>query len=151
DLAKHDLILFRSRDARSTVSLVGTEGPVTFEASPKITADDMSFLARAAASGAGIALIPAMLARGRADRAELELVLRGYRLDGGGLHVVLPSSAFVPSRVALVRDFLIERLGTLFKAVEQACSKHAIEEAAAKAATKDAPRRRPRLRPRAKG
>jgi DNA-binding transcriptional LysR family regulator len=122
DLANHDLVLYRARDGRNTLTLTGPEGPVTMEVRPKITADDMAFLARAAIAGAGIALVAAMFAGDPAERKELQLVLQGYRVEGGTLQVVLPSSAFVPSRVALLRDFLVERLTPLFKTAEQRCS-----------------------------
>ena len=120
DLSKHDFVLLRR--SNTTWTLTGPDGPVTLDVHGRITADDMSFLTRAAAGGAGIALIPAILARGPAERGELELVLRGYNVEGGALHIVLPSSAFVPSRVALLRDFLVERLGLALKASQEGCS-----------------------------
>jgi DNA-binding transcriptional LysR family regulator len=137
DLANHDMVLYRSRDGRNALSLTGPDGPVTIELRPKIAADDMSFLARAAIGGAGIALVAAMFARAPAERGELTVVLRGYRVEGGALHIVLPSSTFVPSRVALLRDFLVERLTPLFKAAEQHCAKaHAATQPPAKAPAK---------------
>ena len=122
DLANHDMVLHRTRDGRNALSLAGPDGPVTVDVRAKVVADDMSFLARAAIAGAGIALIPAMLAHGPHERGELVHVLGGYRVEGGALHVVLPSATFVPSRVALLRDFLVERLAPLFKAAELRCS-----------------------------
>jgi DNA-binding transcriptional LysR family regulator len=121
-LAKHDVVLFRSRGGTGSWSLIGPDGPVTVEVQGKITGDDMSFLTRAAVGGGGIALIPAIHARGPAARGELELVLPGYRLEGGALNAVLPSSTFVPSRVALLRDFLVDRLGQALKTSQQGCA-----------------------------
>ena len=95
---------------------------MTVELHGKITGDDMSFLARAAVGGAGIALLPAIHARGPTERGELELVLSDYTLEGGALHVVLPTSSFVPSRVALLRDFLVVRLGRVLKAPQERCA-----------------------------
>jgi DNA-binding transcriptional LysR family regulator len=122
DLEKHDMVFLKQRGPAWT--LTGLDGPVTVELHGKITGDDMSFLTRAAVGGAGIALLPAIHARGPAERGELELVLPGYSLDGGALHVVLPSSAFIPSRVALLRDFLVERVGRILKASQERCSQH---------------------------
>ena len=42
--------------------------------------------------------------------------------EGGALYVLLPSSAFVPSRVALFRDFLVDRVGRALKASQEGCS-----------------------------
>lgn len=121
DLEKHDMLFFKQRGA-STWTLTGPDGPVTVELRGKITGDDMSFLTRAAVGGAGIALLPAIHARGPAERGELALVLPDYTLEGGALHVVLPTSSFVPSRVALLRDFLVERLGRVLRASQERCS-----------------------------
>jgi len=123
DLKKHDLILLRGR-ASQTLTLTGPDGQESVEVSARLGADDMSFLARAAAGGAGIALIPAMIARSPALRGELEVVLPSYRMVGGALHAVLPSHAFVPARVALLRDFLIEKLGANLARAERECTAH---------------------------
>jgi DNA-binding transcriptional LysR family regulator len=122
DLTKHDLILLRGRSQKDTLTLTGPGGDESVEVTARLTADDMSFLSRAAASGAGIALIPAMVARGSAHLKELEVVLPSYRVGGGALHIVLPSHAFVPARVALLRDFLVEKLAANFARVERECS-----------------------------
>jgi DNA-binding transcriptional LysR family regulator len=121
DLSKHDMLFFKQRGP-SAWTLTGPDGPVTVELHGKITGDDMSFLTRAAVGGAGIALLPAIHARGPAERGELSLVLPEYTVEGGALHVVLPTSSFVPSRVALLRDFLVERLGRVLKASQERCS-----------------------------
>jgi DNA-binding transcriptional LysR family regulator len=122
DLASHDMLFVRQR-GQATWTLTGPDGrPVTVELHGKLTGDDMSFLTRAAAGGAGIALIPAIHARGPAERGELVLVLPDYRVEGGALHVVLPSSSFVPARVALLRDFLVERLGRILRASQEGCA-----------------------------
>jgi DNA-binding transcriptional LysR family regulator len=121
DLSKHDMLFFKQRGP-SAWTLTGPDGPVTVELRGKITGDDMSFLTRAAVGGAGIALLPAIHARGPAERGELSLVLPEYTVEGGALHVVLPTSSFVPSRVALLRDFLVERLGRVLKASRERCS-----------------------------
>jgi hypothetical protein len=65
-----------------------------------------------------------MIARSPALRGELEVVLPGYRMVGGALHAVLPSHAFVPARVALLRDFLIEKLGGNLARAERECTAH---------------------------
>lgn len=131
DLEKHDMLFFKQRG--STWTLTGPGGPATVELRGRITGDDMSFLTRAAVGGGGIAPLPAIHARSPTERGELELVLPGYSVEGGALHVVLPSSTFVPSRVALLRDFLVERLGRVLAASQERCAQHLA-------------RRRPRVR-----
>ncbi len=51
------------------------------------------------------------LARRPVVQRQPQHVLPGYDSDGGAVHVVLPSSTFVPVRVALLRDHLVAHLG----------------------------------------
>ena len=55
-------------------------------------------------------------------------------------HVVLPSAAFVPTRVALLRDFLVEHLTRELAAIDAQCSKH-LGAAQASGASKTKPRK----------
>ena len=77
--------------------------------------DDYSFNARAITSGIGIGMLPLFIGnRCGAVAAELERVLPKYTAGPTGqLHVVMPSASFVPARVAVVRDFLVEHLSKL--------------------------------------
>jgi hypothetical protein len=64
--------------------------------------------------------------RGFARIGPLEVVLPEYKIGGAGLFVVLPSSAFVPARVALLRDFLVERLSEEIQRSTEACQSRAV-------------------------
>lgn len=123
-LAPHDCVLFRARGGRATWNLVGPDGEEVVEVQGPISADDFAFVARAAIAGAGIALLPVTVAADAVRRGELESLLHLYRVAGGPLHVVLPSSIFVPSRVALLRDFLVEFLTAKLAAVQEQCAEH---------------------------
>jgi hypothetical protein len=54
----------------------------------------------------------------RSERREFVRILPAYGVTGADLHLVSPPTAYEPVRVALLRDFLSERLRPL----TQACS-----------------------------
>jgi DNA-binding transcriptional LysR family regulator len=110
DLVKHDCVLFRGRSGRATWQLAGPDGDVSVEVQGPVGADDFSFVNRAISAGLGIGPVPVFLARLDPATRGLERVLPGYVMTGAPLQVVMPSASFVPARVAVVRDFLVEHL-----------------------------------------
>jgi DNA-binding transcriptional LysR family regulator len=75
-----------------------------------ISADLLGFVFEAAVHGAGIALLPDVMSVEAVARGLLEPVLPGWGVDGGAMHVVLPTGRYVPARVALLRDHLVAHL-----------------------------------------
>jgi len=144
DLAHHDCVLFRATNGRATLTLTGPRGEESVEVRGRVSADDLAFLSPVISAGAGIGLVTLPHASVAVQRGELELVLPEYRLAGGGIYLVLPSSAFVPARVALLRDFLAERLARFFEEVQQRCAGHEREQRAAPSSHARAPARRAR-------
>ena len=109
DLATHDCVLFRGRGGRATWVLDGPRGQQSVEVGGPLSLDDFSFMARALGTGVGIGPLPLFVGQ-RDDR--LERVLADFVLPGAPLHIVMPSSSYVPARVAIVRDFLVEHLAS---------------------------------------
>jgi DNA-binding transcriptional LysR family regulator len=115
DLAEHDCILFRGRGGKATWLLEGPKGQEPVDVHAVLSSDDFSFNARAITAGVGIGMLPlfigarcSMLAHG------LERVFPKHTVGPTGqMHVVMPSASFVPARVTVVRDFLVEHLGKL--------------------------------------
>ena len=68
------------------------------------------FVRRAVQAGVGIGLLPAFLCRREIERGRLVRVLPGYVEPGNVLHLVYPSARYLPHRVAVLRDFLVEAL-----------------------------------------
>ena len=108
DLAEHDCVLQRAVNGRGTYHLRGPDGEEQIEVSGRVSADEMLFLYQAAEAGSGIALLPESLVRPRLARKSVVRVLPDYAAVGNGLFVVVPSSRFLPARVARLRDFLVE-------------------------------------------
>jgi DNA-binding transcriptional LysR family regulator len=115
DLAEHDCILFRGRGDKATWLLEGPKGQESVEAHAVLSSDDFSFNARAISAGVGIGVLPLFIgSRCSAVSHDLERLLPKYTVGPSGqLHVVMPSASFVPARVTVVRDFLVEHLSKL--------------------------------------
>jgi DNA-binding transcriptional LysR family regulator len=65
-------------------------------------------LRRAVAAGIGLGLLP--VADFLGTMQDLVRVLPAYGVRGGVVHVVWPSSRYLPARVAAFREFLVEEL-----------------------------------------
>jgi DNA-binding transcriptional LysR family regulator len=121
DLAKHRFVLFGEPHEREHLRLTGPEGEEAVEVSGPLVVHEMSFAADAISTGVGIGLIPdtylGWLAKGgRKGGRELERVLPDHGVVGSELSLVSPPTAYEPTRVALLRDFLTERLRPMIQA-----------------------------------
>jgi DNA-binding transcriptional LysR family regulator len=115
DLAEHDCILFRGRGGKATWLLEGPKGQESVDVRGVVSSDDFAFNARAITAGIGIGMLPLFFgARCDALGERLERVFPKHTAGPAGqLHVVMPSASFVPARVTVVRDFLVDHLSKL--------------------------------------
>lgn len=109
-LARHDCVLFRAKNARTTWHLTGPAGVESVEVTGRVSADDLLYVQRAVESGTGIGLVPIHLASKCPSSASLVRLLPEYSVPGPGAYLVAPSGRYQPARVLLLRDFLVERL-----------------------------------------
>ncbi|AKF08926.1 LysR family transcriptional regulator [Sandaracinus amylolyticus] len=107
ELAQHRCVLFRGVRGRATWTLTGPRGEESVEVRGVVNADDFSFAHQAVAAGAGIGLLPAF---DGITGADVVRVLPRYGAPGAPFHLVYPSARYVPRRVAVFRDFLLETL-----------------------------------------
>ena len=105
ELAEHDCVLFRSRNARARWEFETPKG-ASVDVEGVLAVDDYSFLASALEAGLGIGSLPIFVA----NRRELERVLPDHAMPGAPVQVVMPSASYVPARVSVVRDLLVSRL-----------------------------------------
>ena len=148
DLAHHDCLVFRGRGGRGSWALRSAEREETVDVHGPMNSDEIAFLARAATAGMGITTLPPQLAHGPFSRGELEVVLPNYHVRGADVHVVLPSAAFVPARVMLLRDHLVRELSAAAEAARLTCSEHHRPELPAEAAAARSRRRQAAARKR---
>lgn len=109
DLAKHDCVAFRPQGDREW-RLTGPRGEERVEVSCPLVADDLMFVRAAVVEGAGIGLVPSYLFSEDVRRGRVVRVLPAYSLREATLSIVYPASKYMPTRVALLRDFLVEEL-----------------------------------------
>jgi DNA-binding transcriptional LysR family regulator len=122
ELDGHDWVLYRGTDGRASLELTGPDGgKQTVAVTGAIVADDLSLVRHIVEAGAGLALLPIASAVEGVAARRLEVVLPGWHLAGASVWVVLPSGRYVPARVALLRDFLVEHLGAQLAATHARC------------------------------
>ncbi|MBC7172260.1 MAG: LysR family transcriptional regulator [Polyangiaceae bacterium] len=109
DLADHRCVLFRAGPSGATWKLVGPKGEESIDIRGALNADDYFFVRAAVLSGAGIGLLPTFVAS--PDDASLVRVLPAHSAPVGPLHLVYPSSSYLPRRVAVFRDYVADALG----------------------------------------
>jgi DNA-binding transcriptional LysR family regulator len=124
ELTGHDCILFRGRNGKASWTLRAGAHEETIEVQGPVSCDEIDFLLRATVAGGGIAALPPQIAREHILRKELELVLPDYHQLEAEVHLVLPSAAFVPARVMLLRDHLLKELAATAKAARMECTGH---------------------------
>ncbi|AKT41018.1 LysR family transcriptional regulator [Chondromyces crocatus] len=115
ELSQHRCILFRPTRGRATWVLVGPSGEESIELGAFLGADDLSFVRRTILAGAGVGLFPAFMCRREVERGRLVRVLPDHHVPGAPVHLVYPTARHLPHRVAVLRDYLVERLGRLLR------------------------------------
>ncbi|NUP05920.1 MAG: LysR family transcriptional regulator [Polyangiaceae bacterium] len=111
DLEQHACVLFRANKGESVWKLVDQQGAEhSVRVRGPLSGSDFSFVRAAALRGVGIGLVPLSGIIEDIQAGRLEWVLPELMGPSAPIHLVYPSSRFVPQRVALLRDFLVERL-----------------------------------------
>src|SRR5262249_36124355 len=95
-------VLFRPVHGKARWELEGPRGTEVIEVTGAISTDDMSCAHAAINEGAGIGLLPAFHGH------NLVRVLPSHAFHGSASNVVYPSARYVPLRVALLRDAILE-------------------------------------------
>jgi DNA-binding transcriptional LysR family regulator len=108
DLARHNCLFMKGNAGILPWRLDGPRGSVMAEVTGSLIADDFSFLRRSVAAGIGLGLLPIDDFGGQS--LDLVRVLPAHGVRGGAVHVVWPSSRYLPARVAAFREFLVEEL-----------------------------------------
>jgi DNA-binding transcriptional LysR family regulator len=107
-LESHRCVLFRPDQGQATWKLEGPEGIVTQRVRGRIGGDDFLFVRAATLSGAGVAMLPRILAADDVAAGQLVRVLPPYISRGAALYVVYAASRVVPAKIAAFRDFVLQ-------------------------------------------
>nr|AYM53802.1 transcriptional regulator LysR family [Cystobacter sp.] len=110
DMARHDVVLYRSNGGQATWELTGPRGTESVQVKGPLSCDSLQFVHDAVADGHGIGLLPEQyVSHFCGPTAPLVLVLPKFALTGAVQSLVSPSR-HLPKRVMLLRDFLAENL-----------------------------------------
>jgi DNA-binding transcriptional LysR family regulator len=110
ELARHDAVVYKSPNGILPWRLSGPRGVEHVEVTGRIVADDLSMVRLLTLSGLGIALLPDASVLTDVERGALVRVLPAYALRGTALHLVSVPLRHVPTRVKLLRDFLLREI-----------------------------------------
>jgi DNA-binding transcriptional LysR family regulator len=111
DLLAHSCVLFRPGGGSAGWKLKGPSGEEVIDVRGPITVDELSFARRAVLAGVGIGLLPTFMCVRELESGRLVRVLPSHVAPGPPLHLVYPSARYLPHRVGVFRDFLVESLG----------------------------------------
>jgi len=109
DLTAHACLHYHNIQLREEWTLVGPQGPETVAVSGPLSANNGDVLRDAACRGQGIALLPDFIAEEDLAAGRLQRLLTAYEPLEIGLYAVWASGSFMPSKVRLLVDFLLER------------------------------------------
>jgi DNA-binding transcriptional LysR family regulator len=108
ELAAHRCVLFRPENGETVWALDGPEGVVQQPVRGRIGGDDFLFVRAAALRGAGVAMLPRLIAAEDVQAGRLLRVLPLYTLRGASLYVVYAASRVLPAKVSAFRDFVLQ-------------------------------------------
>ena len=109
DLIAHACLHYHNIQLRDEWTLLGPEGPDTVAVSGPLSANNGDVLRDAACRGQGIALLPDFIAEEDLAAGRLQRILTDYEPLKYGLFAVWASGRFMPSKVRLLVDFLLNR------------------------------------------
>ncbi len=107
DLAAHQILYYAHEQWRFRVRgrWENIRGPA------RMRANNGELLRAAAVAGLGICILPSFIASPGIEAGELEVILRDFPLEEGGLHAVMPPGRATTARVRALVDFLVQRFG----------------------------------------
>lgn len=108
DLDAHRCVLFRPDNGECTWRLHGPEGVIERRVRGRIGGDDHSFVRGAALAGAGVALLPHLIAADDVAAGRLVHVLPQYVVRGASLYVVYAAARVLPAKISAFRDFVLQ-------------------------------------------
>ena len=107
DLAGHDWVVY---PGLGSLELESAGVKVSVDPHGRIVCDDMPFVRAATAAGAGLGLLPTLLAEADVATGALVRVLPRWTISTGHLWMVSTAVKHAPRKVTAFRDFVIESL-----------------------------------------
>jgi DNA-binding transcriptional LysR family regulator len=108
-LMEHACLHYNNVMLREEWNLVGPNGPELVSVSGPLSANNGDVLREAAIGGQGIAVLPDFLVEDELASGRLQRILKDYEPPDYGLYAVWASGGFMPTKIRLLVDFLLER------------------------------------------
>jgi len=111
DIAHHRILVLRSTRGHAVLVLRAKSSGelVRVRVRAAISASDFSFGREAALAGAGVALLPSVVAKRDLEAGRLVPVLKDYTVDpGASFYLVHQGTRFLASKVRVFRDYMLE-------------------------------------------
>lgn len=110
DLADHECLPYQPSQAGGWIFMIdGT--PTRFPVSGRMRANNGDALMDAAIRGLGIVCQPSFIAASAVEAGRVRTILDAYPMPELGIYAVFPGNRFIPQRVRLLVDYLMERIG----------------------------------------
>jgi DNA-binding transcriptional LysR family regulator len=110
DLARHRVLLYNAPQGMSRLRMTSPQGSASVMVRGPINVDDMAFQLPLTEYGAGIAMMPLLLADDSLRAGRLVRVLPGYARKDAAIHLVYPAQRHTAKRVVLLRDHVYDTL-----------------------------------------
>jgi DNA-binding transcriptional LysR family regulator len=110
DLASCDCVIFRGTRGRTQWTVHSGQRIESVKVSGKLSVDDMGAVRNAMIMGAGIAMLPPFACAREVRDGTVVRVLPEWVGAPAQFNLIYPSARFVPQRVVVVRDYLLEEL-----------------------------------------
>jgi DNA-binding transcriptional LysR family regulator len=111
DLADHECLMYLPSQGGGWTFMIDGR-PTVFPVRGRLRANNGDGLVEAAARGLGITCQPSFIAASAIEAGRLRVILDDYPMPELGIYAVFPSNRFIPHRVRLLVDYLIERIGS---------------------------------------
>ena len=116
DLVAHNCLVYSNPIIGPRWSYQSTQGQETISVSGSFASNSAEVIREACLCGLGIALMPDWLFREDLASGRLRRILLAVPADGLPMYVIYGSRKFLPSKMRVVIDFLLEVLGQDFAA-----------------------------------
>jgi len=116
DLAAHDTLVYGKSDRVVPWQFTESGQSQTIKTKGRLRFDDLEAIAAAAVDGAGLAWLPSWLIASQLHAGLLVELLPALRGPGFEVYAVWPLGRYLPMRVRLVIDELVERIPSMLQA-----------------------------------
>src|SRR5262249_12576016 len=110
DLTQHQCLIYTG-SSREWVFRANGKRPVAIRPEGRLHTDNGDAILQWAIAGLGIATLPSFLLTDAIDKRLIEPLLGDYTRTDAGIPVVRPPGPYVPGKVRVLIDTLVERFG----------------------------------------